>query len=388
MKLPRGTPVKSDELPRSLGDLNAMLLKSVFTGYMRASLISKPGESVEGVIVYSKGETILAFTSDGDTDRQDHEMQLIASILAKEQAIIELCVLNDKQLQLMADFCSEFAIKAPQPAVPLKPEIKPEPPVRAQRPKKEAPSQAAPVRMPEVRGQFLRSEKVENLGVYLSSRTDETGHVILAIDNGGQYTEFHMFLVAGKVEAAYAGPSDAMGKPLLDSIAGKAGDVEYYHLDEAIIHSILHRYPWVATAAAPQPIVKLELKPEPAPKLEQPRRSAPILKPDFPALQKPSEMQPSYAPPSAPQPMSENPRPGLGIPARALLEKADRQAYSVEGLGTPVPEVKSASSLKGDMDEDIDYVKKIEHEFVGNVDELLKRLELTHLRAATNKKKK
>ncbi len=78
----------------------------------------------------------------------------------------------------------------------------------------------------------------------------------------------------------------------------------------------------------------------------------------------------------------------MGIPARALLEKTDRQAYSMEGLGTPVPEVKTASTMKGELDEDIDYVKKVENEFVGNVDELLKRLELTHLKVVPEKKKR
>jgi hypothetical protein len=87
--------------------------------------------------------------------------------------------------------------------------------------------------------------------------------------------------------------------------------------------------------------------------------------------------------------MPENgPRYEMGIPARALLERSDRQAYSVEGLGTPVPEVKSSSTMKGDMDADIDFVKKVESEFVGNVDELLKRLELSHLKVTSDNKKK
>ena len=82
-------------------------------------------------------------------------------------------------------------------------------------------------------------------------------------------------------------------------------------------------------------------------------------------------------------------RQGMGIPARSLFEKNDRQAYNVEGaLGTPAPESRSTGTLKGDMDDDADFVKKVEKEFVGNVDDLLKRLELSHLKVVPEKKKR
>ena len=406
MKLPYGTPVKSDGLPRSLNEISATLAKNTFTGYLRASLMSKPGESVEGVVVYKAGAPAIAFTSDGNTDRPDNDLQLITSIVSRDAAILELCAFSESQIRLMLDFCKEFTLKAPQPVpqpAPLpvqqpraemmptsrpaqKREAQPEP-AQQRRPRAEAPVRQG--RLPEVRGQFLKSETVESLSAYLASRMDETGHVIFAVKTGSAFAEYHILLIRGKVEAAYSDKSELIGKALLDSLMGYAGDAEFYRVEESLILSVLHANPRVSTSPpAPQPVSRPA---EPGPRLEPPRRAipAPILTPEpAPAL----EARPWITPlrrAEPPQPMPENgPRREIGIPARALLERTDRQAYSVEGLGTPVPEVKSASTMKGDMDADIDFVKKVESEFVGNVDELLKRLELSHLKVTSETKKK
>ncbi len=403
MKLPYGTPVKSDGLPRSLAEINASLAKNTFTGYLRASLISKPGESVEGVLVYKSGTPAIAFTSDGNTDRPDSDLQLITSIVSKDAAILELCAFNDSQIRLMLDFCKEFTLKAQQPAQqaaqqPVQPqrvdmmptlrkrEAQPEP-AQQRRPRAEAPVRQG--RLPEVRGQFLKSETVESLSAYMSARTDETGHVIFAVKTGSAFAEYHILLIRGKPEAAYSEKSELIGKALLDSLMVYAGDAEFYRVEESLILSVLHGNPRVSTSPAPEPVHR----PEPGPRLDQPRYSipAPVFKSEPEPVPVP-EMKPWITPSrriESPQPMPENgPRNEIGIPARALLERTDRQAYSVEGLGTPVPEVKSSSTMKGDMDADIDFVKKVESEFVGNVDELLKRLELSHLKVTSENKKK
>ena len=398
MKLPYGTPAKSDGLPRSLNEINAVLLKNAFTGYMRASLISKPGESVEGVLVYKAGTPVIAFTSDGNTDRPDNDLQLITSIVSRDTAILELCAFNESQIRLMLDFCKEFILRAPQPAQPPRAEMMPtirsvsnrQEPEQQRRPRTEAPVRRG--RLPEVRGQFIKSETVDSLSAYLDARTDETGHVIFAVKTGSVFAEYHILLIGGKSEAAYSEKSDLIGKALLDSLMGYAGDAEFYHVEESIIMSVLHGNPRVSTSPAPAPVSR----PEPGPRFEQSRRAipAPVLKPEPEPVQevRVQEPKPWITPihrAEPPQPIIENsPMHEMGIPARALLEKADRQAYSVEGLGTPVPEMKSASTMKGDMDADIDFVQKVESEFVGNVDELLKRLELSHLKVTPDNKKK
>jgi hypothetical protein len=401
MKLPYGTPVKSDGLPKALNEIIATLEKNAFTGYLRASLISKPGESVEGVLVFKAGTPAIAFTSDGNTDRPDNDLQLITSIVSRETAILELCAFNESQIRLMMDFCKEFILKAPAP-VPKpapqpaqQPAIKPKPQAEPAQPRHpRAESHVKQGRLPEVRGQFVKSETVESLGAYLATRTDETGHVIFAIRSGDTFAEYHILLIRGKPEAAYSEKSDLIGKPLLDSLMESAGDAEFYRVEESIIISVIHGNPRVSTSPAPEPTPRSEPGPRldpPGPRLEPPRRTnpVPVSKPEPAPVPeaKPWTMPVRRAEP--PQQMPENiQRHEMGIPARALLERSDRQAYSVEGLGTPVPEVKSTSTMKGDMDADIDFVKKVESEFVGNVDELLKRLELSHLKVTSDNKKK
>lgn len=409
MKLPYGTPVKSDGLPRSLAEINLALAKNAFTGYLRASLISKPGESVEGVLVYRAGAPAIAFTSDGNTDRPDNDLQLITSIVSRDAAILELCAFNESQIRLMIDFCKEFTLKAPQPAPqPAQPPRADMMPTSRPAPKRETQPEAAqqkrtrteaPVRhgrLPEVRGQFLKSEAVDSLSSYLTARTDETGHVIFAVKTGSEFAEYHLLFIRGKPEAAYCDKSELIGKALLDSLMDYAGDAEFYRVEESIILSILHGNPRVSTSPAPEPVSRQEPGPrmeQPGPRLEPPRRTipAPVIKPE-PEPVHAQEIKPWITPlrrTEPPQSAPENsPRNEIGIPARALLERTDRQAYSVEGLGTPVPEMKSSSTMKGDMDADIDFVKKVESEFVGNVDELLKRLELSHLKVTSENKKK
>ncbi len=400
MKLPYGIPVKSDGLPRSLAEINVALAKNAFTGYLRASLISKPGESVEGVLVYRAGAPAIAFTSDGNTDRPDNDLQLITSIVSRDTAILELCTFNEAQIRLMLDFCKEFTLKVPPPAqqpaqspraemMPISRSCEAQPePAQQRRPRAEAPARQG--RLPEVRGQFLKSETVESLSAYLTARTDETGHVIFAVKTGSVFVENHILLIRGKPEAAYSEKSDLIGKALLDSLMGYAGDAEFYRVEESIILSVLHGHPRVSTS----PLTETVPRPEPGPRLEPPRRAipAPVLKPEPVPEINVQEAKPWITPlrrTEPPHPIPENgPRNEIGIPARALLERTDRQAYSVEGLGTPVPEVKSSSTMKGDMDADIDFVKKVESEFVGNVDELLKRLELSHLKVTSENKKK
>ena len=232
MKLPYGIPVKSDGLPRSLNEINVALAKNAFTGYLRASLISKPGESVEGVLVYKAGTPAIAFTSDGNTDRPDNDLQLITSIVSRDTAILELCAFNESPdtphdgllqgvhlesapFQACAAACA--VSRGPNDADIQEREAQPEP-AQQRRPRAEAPARQG--RLPEVRGQFLKSETVESLSAYLAARTDETGHVIFAVKTGSVFAENHILLIRGKPEAAYSEKSELIGKALLDSLMG------------------------------------------------------------------------------------------------------------------------------------------------------------------------
>jgi hypothetical protein len=406
MELPHGVLVKCFKGPIPLTELNGALQKDSFTGFMRASLFQ--GSFVEGVIVYGAGKPIMAFTSDGKTDRPDNEQKAITSVTASDDTVIELFSLNDGQLRLAMDFGGDLIIKQapPPPPPPPKPAARaPSPmPVQRQGPREK------PLSMPEVRGSFIKAEDVVSLRSYIEARKDETGHAVLLRQDGASFAEYHLLFLKGKVVAAYS--SNEAGEALLNNALAMGGVTEFYRVDEALIHSILKMYPHVATpfmaeppAVAvkeapkmpakprPEPIqvlrpdskpyIPLTVKAEPVTILESSR--SPAARPAESAI-KPSELE-------RPKPMETHrfetsPRQGIGVPAKALFDKGDRQAYIVDSMGTPAPESRSTGALKGDMDDDADFVRKVEKEFVGNVDDLLKRLELSHLKVMPDKKKR
>ncbi len=383
MELPHGTLLKSFKGPIPLADLNAALLKDVFTGFMRASLLT--GNAIEGVVIYSNGNPIVAFTSDARADHPDNEQKAVASIIASEDSAIELFGLNEGQLRLAIDFSRGFLIKQPPP---LPPPVKVEAPrpMPVQRPRAEKPAS-----FPEVRGTFIKSESVDSLRSYIDSRKDETGHTVLTGQDGAR--EYHLLFLKGKVVAAYS--SNEAGPAFLSGIISTGGVAEFYHVDDAIVLSILKMYPHVTASygAAPEttitPAAKEPARAKQAPKLE----SWPGGFPQIPLKHEPGAPPVTEAPKpqGKPGPMETHryeaiPRQGIGVPAKSLFDRRERSG--ADGMGMPAPESKSTGTLKGEVDDDADFVKKVEKEFVGNVDDLLKRLELSHLKVVPDKKKR
>src|SRR5271157_95440 len=420
MELPRGVLVRSFKGPIPFQELDAALQKDFFTGFIRASLLK--GTFVESVLIYEAGKPIISLMSDGKTDRPDNEQSSIASIAASEDAAMELFSLNRGQINLVMDFCKEYIIMRPLPPPPQAPPVKEIPrPMPVQ--KLKAPREEKPLDLPEVRGTFIKSENTDDLRSYVEGRKDETGHVILIKQDGANNAEYHLLFLRGKIVAAYSpsnlGGAAGYGTALLGQLMAMRGTVEFYHVDEPIIHSILKMYPHVGVSLedtplpAPQPVPQPRQEPVPARAEPGPME---ILRPDGRSYGMPpspatkSQVQPianaahgpvirppaikAVSPPDTPKHFdtikSEAPaKQGIGIPARSLFEKTDRQSYNVEGgLGMPAPESRSTGTLKGDMDDDADFVKKVEKEFVGNVDDLLKRLELSHLKVVPERKKR
>ncbi len=381
MELPHGVLVKSFKGPVPLADLNSVLLKDTFTGFMRASLLK--GSIVEGVIVYNAGKPVIVYTSDARADRPDSEQKAVTSVAASEDSVIELFALNDGQLRLVMDFSREFLIKPPPS--PLSPS-----PMKAEAPRPmpvQRPRADRPPGFPEVRGKFINSEIPESLRSYVETRKDETGHAVYIGQDGSQ--DYHLLLLRGKTVAAYSASTGEAGAPLLNRIMPMGGMVEFYHVDEAIVHSILRMYPHVA--------MDYEKPPEPLKEAVNEPRPMQVLRPE-PMAHGPSARShgrpeaEAAKPPEKPRPMETHrydmaPRQGIGVPAKSLFDRSD-PSRSSDGMGMPAPESKSTGTLKGDMDDDADFVRKVEREFVGNVDDLLKRLELSHLKVVPDKKKR
>ncbi|HTX43438.1 MAG TPA: hypothetical protein VMC61_01820, partial [Methanocella sp.] len=211
----------------------------------------------------------------------------------------------------------------------------------------------------------------------------------------------HLLLLNGKTVAAYSATEG--GDAFLGKVMSTGGVIEFYHVDDAIIHSILRMYPHVTLASGPAragPIIHEPVKdtpkaasPEPGPMQvlrpdAKPYVPLPVTKPE-PIARSEGMAHGTVTRPPEHKPMETHrfdasPKQVPGVSTKALFDKS----FSPEGMGTPAPESKSTGALKGDMEDDADYVRKIEKEFVGNVDDLLKRLELSHLKVVPDKKKR
>jgi hypothetical protein len=401
MDMPHGVLVRSFKGPIPFGDLNSALIKDSFTGFLRASLVN--GKFAEGVIVYRAGKPIIAFMSDGKADRADNEQLAIMSVAENEDSVMELFSLNDGQMRLVTDFSRDFIIKQQPPPPPPPPPAPAPKPMPVQRTK----PQEKPLSMPEVRGTFVKSESPANLRSYIEARKDETGHALLLRQDGKSFMEYHLLFLGGKLVAAYS--SGEAGPAFLNNILAMSCVAEFYRVDESLIQSILKMYPHVSVSYGPEKVepVKVPVRePVREPVQEPPAPPAPqappkpepkpmqVLRPDsmpYIPLPAPRVEAAAHGPVIKPPIKAEPPKPMETqryerAPTKAIFEKPDRHMDG--SIGTPAPESKSTGSLKGDMDDDADFVKKVEKEFVGNVDDLLKRLELSHLKVIPERKKR
>ncbi len=330
MQLPHGTLVNSRRGPVGLKELGESIAGDGLTGYLRVSVFDKSMVR-ESVIVYVAGKPALAFASAGASDRGDPDLKLMGEAIGKDNAIVEVCKLSDGQVKLLQDMCCEFAIAKAAPPVKAVPKEAPkEPPAAAHaaaasrhedRPRK--------VSMPEIRGRFVRAETIASLDEYSHRHPGETGHLLFLAQVNGKVEEEHIIVVRGKIEAAYNGHDSGHG--LLESLKGISGHAEFYTVDEALLTSIIGR-------------------------------------------------QAKSSPAAAKTAKTEKPVPGIGIPAKDLLESPWPPALPARDDIS-----RTMDEISGGMEDDLAMVRKVERDFACHVDELLNKLELSHLR--TRKKR-
>lgn len=325
MQLPHGTLVNSRRGPVGLMELGASIAKEELTGYMRVSVFNKSSVR-ECVMVFATGKPVMAFASEGSADFKDPDQRLMEEAIRQDNAIVEVCKLADKQVKLLQDLYRDFAMApAVVPAKSVPKEAPKEPPAaarttalpgRAERPRN--------MPMPEIRGRFVRAENIAGLYEYVQKHPGETGHLLFLTQLNGKVEEEHIIIIRGKIEAAY---NERMsGHGLLESLSDASGHAEFYAVDEALLTSIIGRQTKAAIAAAP------------------------VIKP-------------------------EKPVPGIGIPAKDLLEITRPPAPPVrDDISRTVDEI------SGGMEDDLAMVRKVERDFASHVDELLCKLELSHLR--------
>jgi hypothetical protein len=317
MQLPYGTVATSHKGAADLKALGEVIAKDGLTGYLRVSVFDRSAVR-ECVIVFQGGRPVMSFVSDAAGDRKDPDYRQMDEAIGKENAIVEICQLQDRHVKLLQDIYREFAI-APA-AAPAKPAAR-EPPRVAPAPRHE--EKARPVPAPEIRGRFVRAENVDSLQEYVQRHPGETGRLLFMTQLNGRPEEQHIILIKGRIEVAYN--DRAWGPELLEKLTGVPGQTEFYAVEEALLASVVGRYARTISPPAPE---------------------------------------------------REKPAPGIGIPARDLLESA-RPAMP------PAREDanRTLDEISGGMEDDIAMVRKVERDFAGHVDELLSKLELSHLRS-------
>jgi len=336
MQLPRGTLASSFRGPMALQKLNGLLVKENTSGYLRVSMFGKAAIN-ECVVVYRSGRPVMAFVSDGALDHKDEGFHTIEELLRVEGSVIEVCKLADRQVDLLQELYREFAVAAPAPAPEATATPAAAPKVSVPRPVAPRP---APRDLPVVRGRFVRSEPARSVSEYLQRHPGETGHLVYTVDREGRAAEeLHVILIKGRVDTAYNEKSIDPG--LADTL--HPGTAEFYLVDEALLASVLGRL-----GRKEEPL-KPEMAREPA--RAEPRRQGTV-------------------------------PPAVGIPTRTLLEKAEKAAPppEIEDIGRAMGEISKA------MDDDLAMVRKVETDFANHVDDLLNKLDLSHLRARRKKR--
>lgn len=403
MQLPRGTFVKNCRGPETLASITDEIVKENLTGYLRVSILSD--NATECVVVYHTGKPTMAFVTRAGDDKPDPGLSGIAASIQHQDSIIEVCKLGEKQVALLRELYGNLAYKepVPQPPQPAPVTAKPAAPqVPATRAVAMTPATGQGVRpqarfvMPEIRGRFVRSEELGTIREYDDRYPADTGHLLFIAQHGGtqdvrggKQEEHHAIVINGRIEAVYDDKGIVKGVP--DWLEGVRGQAEFYAVDPAVLASVLQRS-LKTTPAAPAPqqgVVRQETPrttaPQPLRELpkqqQQPAVSVPE-KPPVRAAIPPATVLPPAAPqphqPASPprqEPVIEPPK-AIGIPAKAILEKSrfSDNTHVEEDINRTLDEISQS------MDDDIAMVRKVEQDFAAHVDDLLEKLDLSHLR--------
>jgi hypothetical protein len=348
MWLPRGNLLKIENGPKPVEDMNARMSNDMLTGYARASIITSD-RIEEAIIVYNSGRVFIAIASDdGQNTIQDKKLEAMTKIMKSDDAIIETCSINEKQLRLMEELYKDFiipdaarqeasqksakleAMKEIIPKLEIKPDTSYHPHKEPVKDKRQEPAKR--IYIPEIRGQFLRTDQVSTLDEYIKGRQIDIGHIIFIKKYDDMFKEHHMIILGGKIQAAYT--EDTAGPEVLQGILSSAGTVEFYMIDEPLIMSVLKKYPNILINSK-----RFEEEKE----AKEQRR--------------------------------------MGVPAKSIFDGGGKWS-KVDFRNVSKPVEKEIMN-----EEDIMLVKSMEKDFASNVDDLLQKLELSHLRVKELKKK-
>lgn len=386
MQLPRGTLAKNNRGPATLASVTEPIATESLTGYLRVSIFSD--NASECVVVYLTGKPVMAFVTDAGGERPDPGMRGIAAAIQQADAIIEVCTLGEKQVSLLRELYGNLGYVEPRPqppAVETPPPRAPPAAARASpaRPAQERPADRPSVRfvMPEIRGRFVRSEEVGDLRDYAALHPDDTGHLLYVVTQNGPQKEYHAIIVEGRLEIVYDDREIWTEVPA--SVEGVAGLAEFYAVDPLVLKSVIQRSLKNIHPGRQEPSVPAAARFETP--VAVPPRAQPQAPPSVPqrlaSQPAPQAERPEPTRAASPAEPAERPR-AIGIPARDILGKS--RTTEAAHVGDDIS--KTLDEISKSMDDDVAMVRKVEQDFASHVDELLEKLDLSHLRKGRHHK--
>ena len=348
MQLPRGTLEKSFRGPGTLASVAEGIAKDSLTGYLRVSILSD--NASECVTVYLSGKPVMAFLSAAGDDLPDPGMAGIKASIQQPDCIIEICKLGINQVTLLQELYGNLACGEPLPPR-QNPAAQPTPPQASPRHAPIAPAATSPAAArfvkPELRGRFVRSERLGDLREYCERYPEDTGHLLFIANDTKE--EHHAIIAAGRIEAVYDDRGIVPGVPA--RLGGVPGIAEFYAVEPGVLTSVLLRsLKSVQDAASPVP----------------------------PAARASNASSGRFGATAPPVPAPANRQPAIGIPAKAILEKTRQPAEAAPAVEDEIS--RTVDELSRSMDDDIAMVRKVEQDFAQHADELLEKLDLGHLR--------
>jgi|AGTN01.2.fsa_nt_gi hypothetical protein len=362
MDMPHGIRVRRYKGGQDLPGLNTRIAKDGTDCYLVVHPNDRDDEKrVSGTVVYERGKPVMGFVTENQIDRPDLDMQAIALMASDGNFVVDVFNISEFQMQYLKDRGGALGLMIGTPGISQAVSGSPGGSAEADSAPAGVSGSARPA---DVGGRFLKAVNVSSAASYIQNNTGFTGCAVLNRNDGYRHVEYCFLIVKGTVLATFSKPDDGVGKDLYDRVSGAGGVIELYFLDEPTIMSLVEKYPAIAHR---------QYDPQPARaavnvSVQQARDHTRV--PEDVAEATAGQTHARHA--SAPVVASETERSDVSPPLAGATKSAEYTA--------PKPAV-----VDEPADSAAEYVRKVESDFYDNIDALLEKLEVAHLRKNSKK---